>query len=179
MGRLARLAARLRGEHGGINVTIGSASAVVVAVVAIGAGAIVIPAVTGGSGFSCDRTAATASALGTQFAAATAGQTICLTAAINYGDFTGGTKASPGVTITPNSGIAATMAILYNGATNITVDGTLGGGTGDNHRVTIIYGRLRQPQKLSGVQARPRGSGSTSSSTSWFGSAGLRRSGGR
>jgi hypothetical protein len=77
---------------------------------------------------TCNLNATTAN-LSSQFTASTPGQTICLTQSGNYGTFAAGAKAAPGVTITPASGVNATLTFNISNATNVTVDGTLGGGT--------------------------------------------------
>lgn len=77
----------------------------------------------------CTRTAETNAELVTQFAAAAPGDVLCLTAAVNYGTFTGGVKAAPGVLIVPDHGIAARMRLNFSGAQNITIDGAIRGGT--------------------------------------------------
>lgn len=69
---------------------------------------------------TCDRTADSAASLSSEFLAASAGQTICL-ATGDYGAFTGASK--PGaVTIRSQDGATATMAVHFNGVSNITLD---------------------------------------------------------
>ena len=70
---------------------------------------------------TCDRNASTAAALTREFAAATAGQTICL-APGKYGTFRAGSK--PGVvTVRPQPGANASMALDFEPAVNVRVDG--------------------------------------------------------
>lgn len=86
---------------------------------------------------SCDRTAADAATLASEFAAATAGQTICLATA-DYGTWTGGNKvvtvkaapsAMPVMNINFNNGdsgftldgISFGSGLVYNNANNITI----------------------------------------------------------
>jgi len=69
---------------------------------------------------ACDRTANSAATLGTEFSAASAGQSICL-AAGDYGTFKGDSKSGP-VTIRSQEGTSATMAVDLDGASNITFD---------------------------------------------------------
>jgi hypothetical protein len=70
---------------------------------------------------TCDRTASSGEALTRQFAAASAGQTICL-ASGKYGTFHGGSK--PGVvTVRARPGDTASMALDFAPAVNVRVDG--------------------------------------------------------
>lgn len=105
---------------------------------------------------TCDRTAATGSALTTQFAAATAGQTICLTATADYGTFTAGAKSAPGVTITTQSGVTATISFDFTGATNVTVDGTGGGSTGPEGIISGV-GAMETADRVSVIDGASSG----------------------
>jgi hypothetical protein len=75
---------------------------------------------------ACTSHATTANFAST-FSGATGGQTICL-AAGNYGAFNGGTKSSPGVTITSDTAAGGTQAnvifssVTLSGSQNITLD---------------------------------------------------------
>lgn len=69
----------------------------------------------------CDRTASGAEALATQFGAATPGQTICL-ASGSYGTFRAGSKSGV-VTVRPRRGATARMALAFDPAVNVRVDG--------------------------------------------------------
>ncbi|RKQ85071.1 uncharacterized protein DUF4082, partial [Solirubrobacter pauli] len=69
---------------------------------------------------TCDRSATT-STFASVFSAATAGQTICL-ASGSYGTFKGSAKSGP-VTITEAAGASASIALSFNGANNIVIDG--------------------------------------------------------
>jgi hypothetical protein len=122
MRRRAGVAAGLAGLAAGAAVLFGSSSGGSINV-------FVGSTPTPSAAFSCDLNAATAGALTTQYSAAAAGQTICLTAAVDYGTFAAGSKSAPGVTVTAASGIAATISFTFTAASNITIDGTLGGGT--------------------------------------------------
>jgi hypothetical protein len=87
---------------------------------------------------SCNRSATNASTLASQFAAATAGQTICL-ASGGYGTFTGGQKSGM-VTIRSASGRGAAMALNFTNVANVKVDSvTVTGGSmqGSTHDVTV------------------------------------------
>jgi hypothetical protein len=67
-----------------IDVTVGRISAAVAAVAALVAGAFVVPAVTGGSGSSCNTTSDERESVSSALSSATAGSTICLNAATNW-----------------------------------------------------------------------------------------------
>jgi len=78
------------------------------------------PTPTPPPGGSCDRNATT-STFSAEVAAATPGQTVCLTQSANYGSFTGTNKA---ITITPADGISPTMTLnLGSGDADFTIDG--------------------------------------------------------
>ena len=70
----------------------------------------------------CDRTATNATTLASQWSAATAGQTICL-ATGSYGTFAAGAKSGV-VTVKPQSGATATLALRFNGANNVRLEGS-------------------------------------------------------
>jgi hypothetical protein len=80
---------------------------------------------------TCDRSATT-STFASQLAAATPGQTLSL-ASGNYGTFTGAAKASPGVTIKPQTGATPTMGLDLKSSpatSNLILDGlTISGAT--------------------------------------------------
>jgi hypothetical protein len=102
-------------------------------VVIAAASAAMAAALTMGGGvepLTCDRNAANGTQLATQYAAATAGQTVCLTASTDYGTLTtNATKTGANVTITAADNVDATLAVYFNPATNTTIDGTASGGT--------------------------------------------------
>ncbi|WNG26839.1 right-handed parallel beta-helix repeat-containing protein [Cystobacter fuscus] len=101
---------------------------------------------------TCDRTATNAATLASQWSAATAGQTICL-ATGSYGTFTAGTK--PGVvTVKPQSGATATLAVRFNGANNVRLEGltiTSAALLGSTRDVTITGSRFTGAATIDGV----------------------------
>ena len=108
---------RLRSQLGAARTGI-----IVEGVIATAGGALII-AVTqgGGTTITCDRNAATSSELTTQVAAATAGQTVCLTANIDYGAWTGTNKA---ITVAAADGANPKISLnLGSGDTGFTIDG--------------------------------------------------------
>lgn len=115
---------------GGISSWVGKISAAVVVVAAAGTGALLIPAVTGGGAgatITCDQTAANSAGLTSAISAASNGQTICLTAAVSYGTFTGTNKT---VTIISQSATGAANPVansitlsLGSGDSGFTIDG--------------------------------------------------------
>jgi hypothetical protein len=100
---------------------------------------------------SCDRSATT-STLASQFSAATAGQTICL-ASGSYGTFSGAAKSGR-VTLRAQSGATASMALNFNGASNITLDGlTITGATllNSTHDITIRNSQFTGFARMDGL----------------------------
>jgi hypothetical protein len=92
---------------------------------------------------TCDRTATSSESLSSKFRAAKAGETVCL-ASGSYGTFRGGTK--PGtVTVRAQPGASASLALKFNSAKNIRVQGvTIREGflTGGTRNVTIAHSRF-------------------------------------
>ncbi|MFY0576732.1 hypothetical protein ACN28S_22485 [Cystobacter fuscus] len=101
---------------------------------------------------TCDRIATNAATLASQWSAATAGQTIC-PATGSYGTFTAGTK--PGVvTVKPQSGATATLAVRFNGANNVRLEGltiTSAALLGSTRDVTITGSRFTGAATIDGV----------------------------
>ncbi len=90
--------------------------------VAVSAIVAVTPLIQGGSTL-CDRTAGNASELTTQSAAASSGQTLCLTTSGDYGQYVG-TGNNKALTITAADGVSPTLSLsLNNGDSNLTVAG--------------------------------------------------------
>lgn len=101
---------------------------------------------------TCDRLATNAATLASQWSAATAGQTICL-ASGSYGTFSAGAK--PGVvTVKPQSGATPVMALRFNGANNVRIEGlTLTSAVllGSTRNVTITGSRFTGAATIDGV----------------------------
>ncbi|WP_244237114.1 right-handed parallel beta-helix repeat-containing protein [Corallococcus llansteffanensis] len=101
---------------------------------------------------TCDRLATNAATLASQWSAATAGQTICL-ASGSYGTFSAGAK--PGVvTVKPQSGATPTLALRFNGANNVRIEGlTLTSAVllGSTRNVTITGSRFTGAAMIDGV----------------------------
>ncbi|MCP3140514.1 discoidin domain-containing protein [Pyxidicoccus xibeiensis] len=101
---------------------------------------------------TCDRTATTAATLASQWSAATAGQTICL-ATGSYGTFAAGSKSGV-VTVKPQSGATATLALRFNGANNVRIEGltiTSAALLGSTRNVTITGSRFTGAATIDGV----------------------------
>lgn len=93
--------------------------------------------------WKCDRTATSAESLAGKFRSAKAGQTVCL-ASGSYGTFRGGAKSGT-VTVRPQPGASASLAIEFDGANNVRVQGvTIREGylTGGTRNVTIAHSRF-------------------------------------
>jgi Right handed beta helix region len=92
---------------------------------------------------TCDRSASTAPVLRREFAAARTGQTICL-ASGNYGTFRAGSK--PGVvTVRARPGATASMALDFEPAVNVRIDGvtvTSADIAGRSRNVTIAHSKF-------------------------------------
>ncbi|WP_233582710.1 right-handed parallel beta-helix repeat-containing protein [Corallococcus sp. CA053C] len=101
---------------------------------------------------TCDRLASNAATLASQWSAATAGQTICL-ASGSYGTFSAGAK--PGVvTVKPQSGATPTLALHFNGANNVRLEGltlTSAALLGSTRNVTITGSRFTGAATIDGV----------------------------
>jgi hypothetical protein len=137
---------------GSISSFLGSKWAVIVAVVALGTGAIVAPAVVGGGGdSSCDSSLTTGQSIATALSGATAGDTICLGAG-SYAFNAATSKASltkvqlaDGVT---QAQVTISSLDVQNGANNLWFDGMTvgtsqsdwgnGSGSPTNLRVTNV-----------------------------------------
>ncbi len=93
--------------------------------------------------WKCDRTATSEESLAGKFRSAKAGQTVCL-ASGSYGTFRGGAKSGT-VTVRPQPGASASLAIEFDGANNVRVQGvTIREGylTGGTRNVTIAHSRF-------------------------------------
>jgi hypothetical protein len=93
--------------------------------------------------WTCDRTATSAESLAGKFSSARAGDTVCL-ASGSYGTFRGGVKSGT-VTVRPQPGASASLALEFDGARNVRVQGvTIREGylTGGTRNVTIAHSRF-------------------------------------
>lgn len=108
---------------GSISSYIGGKAAAVIAVVALAAGAFVIPAVTGGGGgITCSVNAATDAAFDSAVAGATSGQTVCMSANVAYS--TNGNGSNTPLTIAAANGVNPTLtASLGSGDSGLVIDG--------------------------------------------------------
>jgi hypothetical protein len=120
---------------GKIDVTVGRISAAVAAVAALVAGAFVVPAVTGGSGSSCNTTLTSGQSVSTALSSVTAGGTVCLGAG-TY-SFSAATSKSAMTKVTLAGGVTRSQVTItaldiQNGANNLWFDGmTVGTGQSD------------------------------------------------
>jgi hypothetical protein len=101
---------------------VGRSAVIAITMVAAAGGAGLVISGGGGGGVTCDRNAANDAALDTQVAAATSGQTVCITAGGSYS--TSGTDDNTPVTITAADGVSPDLTFsLNNNDGNLTIDG--------------------------------------------------------